>query len=142
MPTEGEWTCADLSGATVCRGGIAAAGVVSTGRDTSWDCGERRSGKGKGTEPVCVDLSPDYPGGKGTGFRCRYEWEPEVLRVCERDPEVHQLGDVCDPGRPCVDGANCVVGRCVPPKPDPACIFDSDCSNGACRFGSCRSNDE
>jgi hypothetical protein len=139
MPTAAYWSCADPGGATVCPGGIAAAGGVATGRDTSWHCGERRTKKG--TEQLCVDLSPDYPGGSGTGLRCRYEWEPEALRICERDGEVHQLGDACDQDRPCVDGSSCIVGRCVPPKPAPSCIFDTDCPNGGCRFGSCRSGE-
>ena len=39
--------------------------------------------------------------------------------------------------RPCVDGSRCVDSRCIPDRPAPACVLQTDCGSGRCRFGSC-----
>jgi hypothetical protein len=124
-----------MAGAALCRGGDAAAGVVPGPPDPRWVCG-RRSGT---AERICVDRRPDFPGGApGAGWRCRYENAPQPRRTCVRDPAAHNLGDVCTPERPCVDGADCVNGRCVAPPARPTCWLDADCGSGTCRFGTCR----
>jgi hypothetical protein len=133
LPDDGEWECLDMAGASVCRGGDPPAGVTAGPADRRWTCGAR------GDERVCVDLRGDVPDGAATGWRCRYENGPRPRRLCARDPLAHQLGDPCDPARPCVDGATCRDGRCAAPPPRPSCWLDSDCASGACRFGSCRS---
>jgi hypothetical protein len=135
MPDDGEWQCADSAGATVCTGGERAAGVAAAAADARWFCGARL-GSAPGTR-VCVDLSPDFPDGRATGWRCRTLVDGPARRVCARDPEAHTLGDRCDPARPCVDGSRCAGGRCVPERPAPACWLESDCPGGRCRFGSC-----
>jgi hypothetical protein len=131
QPDDGEWSCLDMAGATMCLGADAAAGVLP-GPTAGWMCGARRDG-----QRVCVDLSPDFPDGAAAGWRCRYERAPASARVCER-ADVHVLGDRCAAGQPCVDGSRCVGGRCLPPRPRPSCFEDADCPGSACRFGTCR----
>jgi hypothetical protein len=131
QPDEGEWQCADDSGVTVCAGGEPPSGVPPASPAPGWICGARRGSR------VCVDLSPDFPDGSATGFRCRWSYEAGVTRICARDPGAHVVGDACDAGHPCVAGARCAGGRCVPPRPAPACWLDAHCSEGSCRFGSC-----
>lgn len=136
FPDSGEWTCADAAGAVVCLSGAPAAAVPSASIDAGFFCGLRR-GSTTG-ERVCVDLSPDFPDGKSSGWKCRFEQQGAPLRICEGDPNAHVLGDTCDAAHPCVDGARCVSGRCLPPAPAPSCWLDADCGSGArCRFGSC-----
>jgi hypothetical protein len=135
LPDDGEWECTDMAGAALCRGGDPAAGVAPAPPDPSWICGAR-AGTG---ERICIDLSPDFPGGAAAaGFRCRYDNAPQPRRLCARDPGAHNLGDGCTRERPCVDGASCVEGRCAAPRPAPSCWLDDDCGGGTCRFGSCR----
>ena len=132
MPDDGDWSCADMGGVAICHAGERAAGVAPapTGVDVAWFCGARG---------ICVDLSPDFPDGDMVGWRCRYEHEAGARRICERVAgAAHQLTDVCDGRRPCLDGSLCIEGRCLPARPDPACWLDADCAGGArCRFGSC-----
>jgi len=137
QPDEGEWTCSDDSGVAVCVGSERAAGVASAGTDPGWICGDRRPASDRLGTRVCVDLSPDFPEGRATGYRCRWSNERGATRVCTRDPGAHVVGDACEGARPCVLGATCTSGRCMPPLPRPACALDADCEGGACRFGSC-----
>jgi hypothetical protein len=153
MPDDGEWTCADSAGAVVCVGGERAAGVVAGPPDAAWICGPRRS-PGAAPPParrleaaspaplgprVCVDLSPDVPDGDPSGRRCHVESGPPATRVCERATGAAVLGVACDAAHPCVDGATCAGGRCLPAaRPAPSCWLDRDCPGGACRFGTCR----
>lgn len=133
-PDDGEWTCVDTAGAEVCESAGRAAGVVAAPPDPAWICGARRGG----TTRICVDFSPDVPDGELAGWRCHAENGPAPVRVCERGPSPGALGVACDGGRPCVDGALCASGRCVPARPAPSCWLDDDCPGGACRFGTCR----
>jgi hypothetical protein len=138
QPDDGQWQCADDSGASVCSGGEPAAGTVRTEPARGWICGARGGTQGRRPgERVCVDLSPDYPSGSAHDERCRWSYERGPTRSCARDPEAHVLGDACGPKEPCIAGALCVSGRCVPPRPVADCATDSDCSGARCRFGSC-----
>jgi hypothetical protein len=140
FPDDGEWTCTDMAGATVCSGGDPPAGVPFNRLDPTWICGQRRKAGAARTdgERVCVNFAPDFPDGTARGWRCHYATEDDVRRVCERDPTVGIIGDTCGKrGGPCLDGLRCVGGRCQPDPPSPSCVFDGDCDEGACRFGSC-----
>ena len=139
-PDDGEWTCVETAGATVCVGGEPAAGVVAGPPDPAWLCGSRhRQGPRDDLGPrVCVDLAPDFPDGDATGWGCRAVNTPAGARVCERHPQASVLTASCERARPCVDGAVCAAGRCVPIRPAPSCWLDDDCPGGACRFGTCR----
>jgi len=140
-PDDGEWTCVDAAGAEVCLGGGRAAGVAAAPTDPAWLCGARRGAatRGDGSPArVCVDLSPDLPDGDITAWRCHAVNGPAPARVCERGARTGGLGVACERSRPCVDGAICASGRCVPARPAPSCWLDADCRGGACRLGSCR----
>jgi hypothetical protein len=137
MPDDGEWECASASGAVVCRGGQPPAGIPKGSSDSGYFCGARRTRAGGANERICVDFSPDYPVSLGEKTRCSFESERGVMRVCERDANAHVLGDVCDRAHPCIDGARCVAGRCVPVRPEPTCWVPADCDHGTCRFGTC-----
>jgi hypothetical protein len=157
-PDDGEWTCVDTAGAEVCVGWSPVAGVAPARADPAWICGPRRgphapqgvrlggrraqasrSGPDDGAgDRVCVDLAPDVPDGDGGAWRCRVENGPSPPRVGERGAAAGSLGVACDGARPCVDGAVCASGRCVPQRPAPSCWLDEDCPTGACRFGTCR----
>jgi hypothetical protein len=139
-PDDGEWTCVETAGATVCVGGEPAAGVVAGPPDPAWLCGPRRRQGGRdelGTS-VCVDLAPDFPDGDAAGWLCRSVNDPAGARVCQRGAQASVLTASCERARPCVDGAVCAGGRCVPLHPAPSCWLDDDCPGGACRFGTCR----
>jgi hypothetical protein len=133
LPDDGEWECLDMAGAAICRGGDPPAGVAPGPPDRRWRCGPRLG------ERICVDLQADFPGPSAGGWRCHYENAPAPRRLCARDAQAHNLGDACAAQRPCVDGASCLEGRCQAPVRAPGCWLDSDCANGACRFGTCRS---
>ena len=139
-PDDGEWTCVDAAGAEVCLGGERAAGVVTGQPDPAWICGARRWRPGISTraERVCVDFSPDFPDGDGAHWSCRAVNGAAPSRVCERGATAGSLGVACARAHPCVDGAVCVSGRCVPWRPAPSCWLDDDCEGGVCRFGTCR----
>jgi hypothetical protein len=139
-PDDGEWTCVDTAGAEVCLSLAPAAGVAAAPPDPAWICGPRRGAKAGAAEAsarVCVDLAPDVPDGDGAGWRCRAVDGPPPARICERGPSSGAVGVACDRARPCVDGAVCASGRCVPARPAPSCWLDDDCPGGACRFGTC-----
>jgi hypothetical protein len=140
-PDDGEWTCAEMAGAEICAGGEPPAGVVAGPPDPGWLCGARRArarlGRGAAGPRVCVDFSPDFPDGDLAAWRCRAVNELPGGRVCERDVTAARLTLVCDRAHPCVDGARCASGRCVPAPPAPSCWLDGDCDGGRCRFGSC-----
>ena len=143
VPDDREWSCADLSGAAVCVGGDEPAGVLPATAEPGWLCGARPEdarpiGRDGGVgRALCVDLSADFPDGKPTGWKCRYEYEGGARRICEKGDDVHVLGDRCARDAPCIDGARCVAGKCVPDRPSPSCWLDADCESGACRFGTC-----
>jgi hypothetical protein len=137
MPDDGEWECAAIAGAVVCRGGESPAGVPRGAVDEGFFCGARNTKRGASIERICVDFSPDFPNANGEKTRCSYDPEGGVTRRCDPDPKAHDLGDPCDAGHPCIDGARCVGGRCVPERPEPSCWIPSDCDHGTCRFGTC-----
>jgi hypothetical protein len=135
QPDEGQWQCSDDAGIAVCASVAAAAGVPEGRVERGWMCGQR-SGHHDGSR-VCIDLSPDFPDGVATGWRCRWSHEGATLRLCIRDREAHSLGDACDRQHPCIAGARCAAGRCEPPQPAPGCTLDGDCERNTCRFGTC-----
>jgi hypothetical protein len=144
MPDDGDWTCADRAGITLCVGGERAAGVADAPPDPRWRCGARRGAAADALgRRVCRDLSPDFPDGKMAGWRCRTTYEPPpVRRACDRAPEARTLADPCDSRRPCIDGSRCEAGRCVPATGAPDCWLDTDCDGqdrgeDRCRLGSC-----
>ena len=145
LPDDGEWECADIAGAVVCRGGEPAAGTAPGGRGRGFVCGARRVQRDVTGERLCVDLSPDLPEGSGPGVRCHFEASSGLTRVCELGTTGPSLGAVCARERPCVDGAVCVpeagkadgTGGCSPLRPDPSCWLPGDCDQGTCRFGTC-----
>jgi hypothetical protein len=134
MPDDGEWTCGEVAGVTLCTNGEAAAGVASAGAAPGWICGTRR---GAATNHICIDTSPDFPDGRPTGWRCYYDGVALPNRICVRDAQGHVVGDACDARNPCVDGALCRAGICALPSRVPSCWIDADCPSGACRFGNC-----
>lgn len=133
LPRGGIWDCGDDDGAVVCLGQDGPPVV-----DPAWKCGPRRGAAG---QRVCVDLSPDYPDGRADGWDCKLEDDPRAVggraRRCERDPQVRGVGASCDAKRPCVIGARCVSGACLPNAPHADCIADHDCDGDVCRFGTC-----
>lgn len=137
LPDDGEWECASIAGAVVCRGGQPPAGIPKGSSESGYVCGARKTRTGAVNERICVDFSPDFPDGKGDETRCSFESEGGVAMVCERDPNAHSLGDTCDRAHPCIDGARCVASRCVPVRPEPSCFIPADCDHGTCRFGTC-----
>jgi hypothetical protein len=133
LPDDGEWECTDRSGAVVCRGGIAAAGVVAGADDPGWLCGS--GAPSFWGDRVCVDLSPDVPQEAG-GWSCRFEGDADATRLCVPS-SAPRLAGPCDTPGACPDGSACIAGICLPPKPAPSCFLDSDCASGKCLFGSC-----
>jgi len=137
MPDDGEWECAAMAGAVICRGGQPPAGVPRGPMDGGFFCGPRKLKHGASTERICVDFSPDFPNGTGGKLRCSFESENGTTRRCEPDPGAHAFGDACESSHPCIDGARCAGGRCVPIRPAPSCWLPADCDHGTCRFGTC-----
>jgi hypothetical protein len=146
-PDNGEWECVDASGGVYCRNVVSAAGVADGALDGAFVCGVReRAVRGASdasehaegrAERICVDFSPDLPPDAGR-FACRVSYMAGVPeRVCTRAAAA-RLGDACTASGDCPRGAACVTGRCIPPRPKPACWFDRDCgAQRVCRFGSC-----
>jgi hypothetical protein len=134
LPNDGEWECADLAGAVLCRGGSEPAGVTHANVDPGWLCGARRHGKNG--ERVCLDLDPDFP--EKTALRsCHFEFDgARMRRICEASDRP-LLGDACTHPDLCPAGSDCNAGVCIPPRPRPNCWGDADCELGQCRFGSC-----
>jgi hypothetical protein len=137
MPDDGEWECADFAGIVVCHGGGRAAGVPPGAAERGFLCGSRHGARALPDERVCVDLSPDFPEGGGSGRTCRFESDGATYRVCAADPGARTAGDGCDGRAACADGLHCVEHRCLPTRPEPACWLDADCDKGTCRFGTC-----
>jgi hypothetical protein len=135
MPDDGDWECVDMDGAVYCHGGRPAAAVVAGRPDRGWMCGPR--GKGPPGERVCLDLAPDRPD-EASLTECRFDYaQVAPVRRCKASSGA-RLGDACDDSRRCPSGASCVGERCLPPRPAPACWFDTDCDRGArCRWGTC-----
>lgn len=139
QPDDGDWECSETTGVTVCRGGLAPAGVSRGAPDPGWVCGAHAVGGGDaGAYPrVCVDFAPDYPAAEG--WTCRYAYGSDTggARTCEPSLAT-RVGDACA-GSACPAGTRCASGRCLPPVPAPTCFFDQDCSPPAkCTFGTCR----
>lgn len=135
VPDDGEWTCAESAGATICTGGaLQPAGVPSPVTDSGWLCGNRAGSPDR----VCVDFSPDLPTPHPERWQCQYEGTSPQTRRCVVNPDSPRLGASCSAKQPCVDGARCVRGLCLPAPPEPTCWLDSDCASRACRFGTCR----
>jgi hypothetical protein len=116
LPDTGEWRCADRDGVVWCAGGEPAAGVVSGPPDPRFRCGPRW---GKAAlERVCLDEQPDLPAVAGAGYRCRFEQEQGVTRVCQV-------------------AANWAKPRALPNGSLAACWLDADCPSGMCDRGAC-----
>ncbi len=116
LPDDGEWRCAERDGVVWCAGGEPAAGVVRAPADRGFSCGLRRGAGHPAGERVCVDPSPDYPGGRAGKYACRFDQERGIERVCdERKSAV------------------------VPPRSDraPDCWLDRDCGGERCDRGRC-----
>lgn len=139
QPDDGEWECSERSGVTVCRGGLAAAGVSAGAPERGWVCGAHRGVTDAGAYPrVCVDFAPDYPSAEG--WSCRFAYVDDLpRRECQRSPST-RVGDPCASGA-CPPGTTCVGDRCLAPTPNPSCFFDAECTQGQhCLFGSCRAS--
>jgi hypothetical protein len=136
VPDDGEWECADLGGAVLCRGGAAPAGVARPSHDPGWRCGARR--QSSAAERVCLDLDPDYPNARSKSFRCRYELEgAKLTRSCESSNEP-LLGLRCRSQAECPVDASCISGICLPPSLTPNCWGALDCAaDERCVYGSC-----
>jgi hypothetical protein len=133
LPDDGEWECAEIEGAVICRGGGAAAGVVPGPPDAGFICGARR---GKPGERICVDFAPDRPDAPGMND-CRFQYEPgRPARLCHAGKEP-ALGRTCGQGD-CPAGTVCAGARCLPLSPEPSCWIDADCAGGVCLLGSCQ----
>src|SRR5262249_53676340 len=130
LPDDGQWECADLDGVAVCRGGVAAAGVVPGPPDPGWRCGAKPDG-----ERVCIDATAETPAG-GRGWLCHFTHAPIERRVCEHDAKGPPVGAPCEAG--CAPDTHCAGGRCELDEPKPGCWLDEDCHGGRCMHGSCR----
>lgn len=131
LPSVAEWSCADLSGALVCVELADAAGVPPGPDTEGFLCGRTARGA-----RVCVDYSPWYPHGDPSRWRHSHhegEWKCEALPAPRP-----ALGTPCGRERPCVDGAFCADGYCLPRVLRAECVTDRDCGAPArCRFGAC-----
>lgn len=135
LPDDGEWECADLSGAVLCRGGATPAGVVRPGSDPGWFCGTRR-GAAAG-DRLCLDLDPDYPSSQETGFQCWFEFtQAKLSRVCEPSA-LPRLGSRCGTEHDCPPETRCFSKVCLPPELTPDCWGNADCAGGRCAYGRC-----
>jgi hypothetical protein len=115
LPDTGEWRCAELGQVVWCAGGEPAAGVVSGPRAAGYRCGPRW---GNGDERVCIDQQPDYPTDRGETFKCGFEQEHGIARVCRAEQTLAR--------------------RALPERALPACWLDRDCPSGGCERGACR----
>jgi hypothetical protein len=139
FPDDGEWECVEMDAVVYCRSKGSAAGMAAGPMDVGWLCGDRRGSRIG--ERVCLDLAPDRPGPE-PDWRCVFHYfGGQIERACrrraERGPRVH-IGEACADDAVCPAQARCVAGRCLPPRPVPACWLDGDCGAGArCRWGTC-----
>lgn len=131
-PDDGEWECADMLGAALCRLRSPAYGVVPGPTDPAFVCGTRR-----GTdERICVDFSPDRPDARG--WLCSFDHAHEEVRRCRAHEAGPELLAPCETSPDCAGGLECVASRCVPPSFTPVCFFDEDCGEGGrCVIGAC-----
>ena len=134
VPDNGEWECVEMGGAAVCRALAEAAGIPGGVLDAAFVCGARL---GSG-ERICVDLSPDPPPGLDA-WSCRVTYgNGPAARVCASSKDA-RVGGRCASRSDCPVATECIGGRCLPDRPNPACWFDQDCAKAArCRYGSCR----
>ncbi len=132
-PDNSEWECVEMEGVVVCRFHADAAGIASGALDPAFLCAPRRGS----AERICVDFSPDLPP-RFPAFKCSVRYEAGgAVRVCSASKEP-RVGGACSARAPCPRDAACVEGRCLPPRPSPACWLDEDCAPaGRCRWGSC-----
>lgn len=143
-PDDGEWECMDQSGAVVCFGGIAPAGVRTGPPDEAFACGAPLAGDAHGRR-VCVDSAPDVPDGSLADWRCRFDRDATAagsreVRRCERAPGREGLGAACSAAAACPPGMRCLTDRCAlePASGAPDCWLDADCREGAtCVLGHC-----
>lgn len=135
MPDDSEWDCVEMSGVVFCRARAHAAGIADGPRDFGWLCGPRRNLSPP--ERVCVDLDADRPDLE-RDWKCRYEFaHGQAQRVCVPATEP-MIGSACDAARACPAASSCQEGRCLPPRPEPACWYEQDCGESAvCRWGTC-----
>jgi hypothetical protein len=139
-PDDGEWECVEMDGVMLCHSLSAAAGVAAGKPDLGWVCGARRGARAG--ERVCIDLAPDRPEGKEDWY-CVFQYvsEPAVKCTAGKGADskvVAGIGAVCLQESACPQGAQCIGGRCLPPRPEPACWLDADCGNQArCLWGTC-----
>jgi hypothetical protein len=134
LPDDGEWECAEIEGAVICRGGGPASGVVFGPPDPGFLCGGR---KGKRGERICIDFSPDRPEPAGMSD-CRFQYEPgRPARACRAGKEP-ALGKRCQAAGECPAGTVCASERCLPLAPEPECWLDADCGGGVCLLATCR----
>jgi hypothetical protein len=135
-PDTREVSCSEIAGVVRCLvEGDAASAVVGSERAPGWFCGPRRGPTERGE--ICVDFSADYPDGDPLAWDCHYEAEPALRRVCKKAQSFARVLAACHASAPCVDGAVCVAGRCLPRAPEIGCYVDGDCDAGPCRFGTC-----
>jgi hypothetical protein len=131
LPDTGEWRCAESPDGVWCAGGEAAAAVVPGAPDPDFACGGRW-GDEHG-ERVCIDRHPAYPG-EPRDYRCRFEQEHGMTRVCRRAspsggaraPRYAQRSPACWLDRDCPAG-RCRAGACE-------CKTSADCLNGSCNL--------
>ncbi len=136
-PDDSDWSCADMAGAVVCLGGTRAAGVATASANPRWRCGDVAN-RPLEQRRVCIDVEPDFPVGSASAWRCHFQNELPMRRICDRSSHNPMLGDACSAALPCVDGAVCQAQRCVAPSGNPFCWVDRDCQpNAVCRFGGC-----
>jgi len=137
VPDDGDWECADLGGAVLCRGGAQPAGVTRPSLDPGWWCGARR--RSTTGDRICLDLDPDYPPARGESFRCSYAIEgAKLTRLCESST-LPGLGSRCSQDSACPNDSRCVGGVCLPHAFSPNCWGDADCAPERCAYGTCTS---
>ena len=139
-PDDGEWTCVDTAGAEVCEGAGRAAGVDAGARRPGVEL-RRASWRGldaRRTHPSASTFRPTSP--TATSPRGVVARKTVRRRRASASAGPRRAGSASRAmaARPCVDGAICASGRCVPARPAPSCWLDDDCPGGACRFGTCR----
>ena len=79
QPDDGQWSCWDQGGSTLCRG----SDLPDDGGGSAWDC------RSEGEFVICENDNPDYPDGQGDGpWDCFFADE---FRVC--DSGVGDSGD-------------------------------------------------
>src|SRR5450759_3066829 len=62
MPDDGEWTCGETAGVTLCTGGETAAGVAPAPLAPGWVCGIRHGGESRGEPAGSAGRAPSREG--------------------------------------------------------------------------------